>query len=103
MIFLRKMKTKCAVKGCKSTGNKVDTYCVSVSREFGKGVVMCEKCIEEAYEALIQKKAAEAADEEKEAIAAFEAIEETAGEADEAEEAGETKKTTKKRKKAVEK
>lgn len=94
MIFLRKMKTKCAVKGCRSTGNKVDTYCVSVSREIGRGVVMCEKCIEEAYEALKLTKGREAVEEEK--------ADEAPILADEADEAEKTKKTTKKRKKAVE-
>lgn len=52
---LRKVNAKCAVKGCKNTANKVDTYNLSASREVGRSVIMCEECIREAYRALPSK------------------------------------------------
>lgn len=52
-IKLKKVRTKCMVKGCRNSGNKVATYNVSASHEFGKGVIMCAECIKGATEALM--------------------------------------------------
>lgn len=52
-IKLKKVRTKCMVKGCRNSGNKVATYNVSASHEFGKGVIMCTECIKSANEALV--------------------------------------------------
>ncbi|MGM9551529.1 MAG: hypothetical protein ACI3XA_04670 [Clostridia bacterium] len=52
-INLKRVRTKCIVKGCRNSGAKVDTFNVSASREFGRGVIMCEECIKGAYEALM--------------------------------------------------
>lgn len=65
---LKKVRTKCAVKGCKNSAAKVDTYNVSESKEFGASVIMCEKCIKAAYEKLFktaESKALSEADEKK--------------------------------------
>lgn len=57
-VKLKKIKTKCQVKGCRSTGNKVDTFVVSASSEFG-GIVMCKNCIKGAYDALMEMQKAD--------------------------------------------
>lgn len=49
---LKKVRTKCNVKGCRNSAAKVDTYNVSLSKEFGASVIMCKECITAAYEAL---------------------------------------------------
>ena len=51
-IKLKKVRTKCMVKGCRNSGNKVATFNVSASHEFGKGVIMCAECIRDTCAAL---------------------------------------------------
>ena len=47
-----KVRSKCQIKGCRSTGLKVPTFSVAASREGGASVVVCEKCIEGMFEKL---------------------------------------------------
>ncbi len=45
---LRKIGTKCMVKGCRHGGLKFDCYNVSLSSEYGGSVCMCADCIKAA-------------------------------------------------------
>jgi hypothetical protein len=110
MLKLRRVKTKCAVKGCRNSAAKVETFNLSASREFGTSVIMCEACIKGAFEAIEElKKAREAEAAEKEAAekeaAEKEAAETSAEATEEAAETaeadtGEAAKTKKSRKKS---
>ena len=48
MIYVKKLRRKCSVKGCRCT----DTYNVSVSSEPGGSVIICRKCAEAAAKAI---------------------------------------------------
>ena len=46
-MYVKKLKRKCSVRGCKST----DTFAISRNREVGNTVILCRECIEQALEA----------------------------------------------------
>ena len=47
-MYLRKVKRKCSVRGCKNT----QAYAVSRTREAGNSIIMCKQCMEEAAKAV---------------------------------------------------
>lgn len=46
-MYLRKVKRKCSVRGCKNT----QAYSVSKTREAGNSIIMCKQCMDEAAKA----------------------------------------------------
>ena len=48
MIYLRQVKRKCSVRGCKNT----DCYAVSRTREVGNTVIICKNCLGMALNAV---------------------------------------------------
>lgn len=46
-MFIKKIKRRCDVKGCKNT----DTFCISRSSEIGNSVIICRNCLSEALKA----------------------------------------------------
>ena len=47
-MYVRKLKRRCEVRGCKST----DTYAISLSREMGNTVIICKSCLGKALGAI---------------------------------------------------
>ena len=47
MMYVKKIKRKCGVRGCKNT----ESYAISKSREMGNSIIACESCL---YEALAE-------------------------------------------------
>lgn len=47
-MYVRKLKRKCSVRGCKST----DTYAISLTREVGNTVIICKSCLGKALGAI---------------------------------------------------
>lgn len=47
-MYLRKVKRKCSVRGCKNT----QAYAVSRTREAGNSIIMCKQCMEDAAKAV---------------------------------------------------
>ena len=47
-MYVKKLRRKCGVKGCKCT----DSYVISRSRDCGYSVIMCKSCLVEALEAI---------------------------------------------------
>lgn len=47
-MFIKKIKRRCDVKGCKNT----DTFCISRSSEIGNSVIICKNCLTEALNAV---------------------------------------------------
>ncbi len=66
---LRKIRSKCMVKGCRHGGIKFDCYNVSLSAEYGGSVCMCAECIKTAAAELkaLEKRAKEAEKQEQKA------------------------------------
>lgn len=48
MMYAKKLRRKCGVRGCRS----FDTYAIAYSREGGNSVVICKKCLKEGLEAV---------------------------------------------------
>ena len=46
MMYVKKIKRKCGVRGCKNT----ETYAISKSREMGNSIIACKECLEEALD-----------------------------------------------------
>ena len=44
MMYVRRIKRKCNVRGCRNT----DSFSISYTREAGNTVIICEKCLKEA-------------------------------------------------------
>lgn len=47
-MFVRQVKRKCSVRGCKST----DCFAISRTREVGNTVIICKSCLSSALESL---------------------------------------------------
>ena len=47
-MYVRKLKRKCSVRGCKCT----DTYAISLTREVGNTVIICKSCLGKALGAI---------------------------------------------------
>lgn len=47
-MYVKKLKRKCSVRGCKNT----DTYAISLSREVGNTVIICKSCLGKALGAI---------------------------------------------------
>lgn len=47
-MYVKKLKRKCGVRGCKST----DTYAISLTREVGNSVIICKSCLGKALGAI---------------------------------------------------
>lgn len=45
-MFVKKIKRKCGVRGCKNTNN---VYALSRTREMGNSVIMCQDCMKDAF------------------------------------------------------
>ncbi len=43
-MYVKKLKRKCGVKGCKHT----ETFTISKNREMGNSVIVCKECLIEA-------------------------------------------------------
>ena len=43
-MYVKKLKRKCGVKGCKNT----ESYAISKSREMGNSIIACKECLVEA-------------------------------------------------------
>lgn len=48
MIYAKKVKRKCSVKGCKNT----ECFAISKSREIGNSVIICKSCLREGLGAV---------------------------------------------------
>ena len=48
MIYAKKVKRKCSVRGCKNT----ECFAISKSREIGNSVIICKSCLQEALGAV---------------------------------------------------
>ena len=44
MFYVKKIKRKCGVRGCKNT----ESYAISKSREMGNSIIVCRECLIEA-------------------------------------------------------
>lgn len=44
MFYVKKIKRKCGVRGCKNT----ESYAISKSREMGNSIIACRECLAEA-------------------------------------------------------
>ena len=44
MFYVKKIKRKCGVRGCKNT----ETFSISKSREAGNSIIVCKDCLVEA-------------------------------------------------------
>ena len=47
-MFVRQVKRKCSVRGCKNT----ECFAVSRTREVGNTIIVCKSCLEEALGAI---------------------------------------------------
>lgn len=47
-MYVKKLKRRCEVRGCKNT----DTYAISLSREVGNTVIICKSCLGKALGAI---------------------------------------------------
>lgn len=47
-MYVKNLKRKCGVRGCKNT----DTYAVSHTRESGNSIIICKECAEKIVEAI---------------------------------------------------
>jgi len=47
-MYVKKLKRKCSVRGCKCT----DTYAISLTREVGNTVIICKSCLGKALGAI---------------------------------------------------
>ena len=47
-MFVRQVKRKCSVRGCKNT----DCFAISRTREVGNTIIVCKSCLEEALGAI---------------------------------------------------
>ena len=43
-MYVKKIKRKCGVKGCKNT----ESYAISKTREMGNSIIACKECLLEA-------------------------------------------------------
>lgn len=43
-MYVKKIKRKCGVRGCKNT----ESYAISKSREMGNSIIACKECLMEA-------------------------------------------------------
>ena len=48
MFYVKKIKRKCGVRGCKNT----ETYAISKSREAGNSIMVCRDCLVEALKTI---------------------------------------------------
>ncbi len=44
MLYVRKVRRKCNVRGCRC----IDSYAISWTKEAGNTIIACKKCLEEA-------------------------------------------------------
>lgn len=47
-MYIKRIKRKCCVRGCKNT----ETFAISKSKEMGNSIIVCEKCLKQAIEAI---------------------------------------------------
>lgn len=47
-MYVRKVKRKCGVRGCKS----IDSFAISETRESGNSVIICRNCLKNGLEAV---------------------------------------------------
>ena len=65
MFYVKKIKRKCGVRGCKNT----ESYSISKSREMGNSIIVCKECLMEALNTIEeQKKPVEPIPEAKEEV-----------------------------------
>lgn len=71
MMYVKKIKRKCGVRGCKNT----ESYAISKSREMGNSIIACKECLEEALKTIEEKYMPIAPIEPTEAITEAPAVE----------------------------
>lgn len=59
-MYVRKVKRKCGVRGCKS----IDSFAISETRESGNSVIICRNCLKNGLEAVEKSNIPESAHKE---------------------------------------